>query len=158
MNAFKVNRKLKKGEYSIEEVFSGLEHSWIVKNVLKEEFEEMKKTVRIRIVDCDGYMWVEDSDGSIYICKKYLEKGNLRDLYLDILHELIHVRQWKRGADLFDRRYSYAERPTEVEAYMYTVEEAKRLGMTKEEILEYLMVPWENKEKILELAKKLNVL
>ncbi|MDT7891490.1 MAG: hypothetical protein RQ952_01980 [Thermoproteota archaeon] len=153
-----MNRKLKKGEYLLEEVFSGLENSWIVKNVLKEKFEEMKRTVKIRIVDCNGYMWVEDSDGSIYICQSYLKKGKLRDLYLDILHELIHVLQWKKGLDLFDRRYSYYERPTEIEAYKYTIEEAKNLGMSKEEMLDYLYVPWETKEKTIEFAKKLNII
>jgi len=158
MENFKVNRKLKKGEYLLDEVFSGLENSWIVKNILKDKFEEMKRTVKIRIVDCNGYMWVEDSDGSIYICQNYLKKGKLRDLYLDILHELIHVLQWKKGLDLFDRRYSYYERPTEIEAYRYTIEEAKNLGMSKEEILDYLYVPWETKEKMIEFAKKLNII
>ncbi len=158
MKNFKVNRKLKKGEYKLEEVFSGLEDSWIVNNVLKEEFEEMKKTVKVRIVECKGYLWVEDSDGAIYICKEYIEKGELRDLYLDILHELIHVRQWRRGMNLFDNRYKYTERPTEIEAYKYTVEEAKMLGMSTEEILKYLEVPWASKEEIIELAKRINVI
>ncbi len=156
MKNFKINRKLKEGEYSLEEVFSGLEDSWIVKNVLKSEFEDMKKNVKIRIVRCKGYMWVEDSDGSIYICKEYIKKGDLRYLYLDILHELIHVRQWRRGMNLFDNNYTYVERPTEIEAYKYTIEEAKNLGMSEDEILEYLEVPWVSKEEIIELFKKLN--
>lgn len=158
MKNFSVNRKVKKGEYLIFEIFQGLEDSWIVKNVLKDEFEEMKKNVRIRVVDCKGYMWVEDSDGSIYICREYLKKGDLRDIYLDILHELIHVRQWKRGMDLFDKRYSYTERPTEIEAYKYTVEEAKNLGMSKDEIIEYLKVPWVEEAKVYELARKIGLL
>jgi len=34
------------------------------------------------------------------------------------------------------------DRPTELEAYRLTVEEAGHIGMTREEIVEYLRVDW----------------
>lgn len=158
MIQFEVERNAKPGEYKLEDIFKGLENSWIAKNVLKNEFEEIKRNIRIRIVNCNGYMWTDDIDGSIYICKEYLKKGNKIHIYLDILHELIHHSQWKKGLDLFDRRYSYVDRPTEVEAYKYTVEEAKNIGLTRDEILDYLKVEWISQEDLLKLAKKLNVI
>jgi len=50
--------------------------------------------------------------------------------------------------DLFDRKYSYVDRPTEVEAYKYTVEEARNLGMKKEEILDYLKVEMDKRRRL----------
>ncbi len=158
MIQIEILRDIECGEYSLEEIFKGLENSWIAKNVLKHEFNEIRKNVKIRIVNCDGYMWTDDLDGSIYICRDYLRKGKKVYLYLDILHELIHHFQWKKGLDLFDRRYSYVDRPTEVEAYKYTLEEAKQIGLSKEEILDYLKVEWISDEEWIKLAKKLNVL
>ncbi|MGQ9515369.1 MAG: hypothetical protein ACUVTL_10060 [Thermoproteota archaeon] len=54
-------------------------------------------------------------------------------LYLDIIHELTHVKQFMDGKKLFDWRHKYVEMPTEVEAFRNAVEGARRLGwMTKE--------------------------
>ncbi|MFP3189971.1 MAG: hypothetical protein RXR31_01355 [Thermoproteota archaeon] len=158
MIQFELEKNVKTGEYKLDDIFKGLENSWIAKNVLKNEFEEIRKNLRIRVVNCNGYMWTDDTDGSIYVCKEYLKKGNKLYIYLDILHEIIHHVQWKRGLDLFDRKYSYVDRPTEVEAYKYTVEEARNLGMKKEEILDYLKVEWISEEDLIRLAKKLNVI
>jgi hypothetical protein len=158
MKNFKVNRKVKVGSYKLHDIFDGLEESWIVKNILRDKFEYMKKSVEIRIVRCNGYMWVDDIDGSIYICLDYLRKGKKEYLYLDLLHELIHVDQLKKGMNLYDTRYSYIERPTELEAYKYTIEEAKNIGMSLEEILDYLHVDWITKEEAIILAKKLNLI
>ena len=54
----------------------------------------------------------------------------------------MHVKQQRQGLDLYDKSYSYVDRPTEVEAYAITVEEARRLGMKDQEIFDYLHVEW----------------
>ena len=74
-----------------------------------------------------------------------------------LIHELVHVRQFREGRQLFDRRYGYTDRPTEIEAYRYAVEEAKRIGMTDEEILRYLKTEWMSEENHRKLAETLNV-
>jgi hypothetical protein len=79
------------------------------------------------------------------------------DIYLDIIHELCHVRQLQEGKELFDPRYSYVERPTEIEAYSYTVQEARRLGLSDERICEYLKTDWMSDEDLKVLAKAVNV-
>ena len=56
------------------------------------------------------------------------------------------------GRDLFDGRYSYVDRPTEIEAYRYTVKEAKRLGLSDEEILLYLKTEWMSNNDLKALA------
>jgi hypothetical protein len=70
--------------------------------------------------------------------KRYLSTGSKQDIYLDIIHELCHVKQHKEGRELFDPRYDYVDRPTEIEAYRYAVQEAKRMGLSSSEIRVYL--------------------
>jgi hypothetical protein len=61
------------------------------------------------------------------------------------------------GKELFDPRYSYVERPTEIEAYRYTVQEARRLGLSDERICEYLKTEWISDKDLKFLAKAVNV-
>jgi hypothetical protein len=61
------------------------------------------------------------------------------------------------GKELFDSHYSYAARPTEVEAYRVAVREARRMGLSDERICEYLKTEWMSDEELRQLAKTLNV-
>jgi hypothetical protein len=61
------------------------------------------------------------------------------------------------GKSLFDANYSYVDRPTEVEAYRYAVQEAKNLGLSDERICEYLKAEWISDEELNRLVKKLNL-
>ena len=73
-----------------------------------------------------------------------------RTLYLDLIHELFHVGQFKHDKENFINGYErlvrapglYFKNPIEIAAYNYTVEEAKRIGLTSSEITKYLAVPW----------------
>lgn len=72
-------------------------------------------------------MWVNTSNRHLVISSRYLREGNRIHIYLDLIHELAHIRQLMNGKNLFDGSYSYVQRPTEIEAYRYTVQEAKLL-------------------------------
>ncbi len=85
-----------------------------------------------------GYMGVSDDDGHLMVNKRYLSTGRKLDIYLDVVHELCHVKQHMEGRDLFDPLYDYVDRPTEIEAYRYAVQEAKRIGLSASEIRLYL--------------------
>jgi hypothetical protein len=61
------------------------------------------------------------------------------------------------GKELFESRYSYVERPTEVEAYRYTVKEAKRIGLSDERIYQYLKTEWVSDSDLKRLAKAVNI-
>jgi hypothetical protein len=61
------------------------------------------------------------------------------------------------GKELFDPRYNYVERPTEIEAYRYTVQEARRLGLSDERICEYLKTEWMSREDLKFLARAVKV-
>jgi hypothetical protein len=61
------------------------------------------------------------------------------------------------GKELFDPRYSYVERPTEIEAYRYCIQEARRLGLNDERIRCYLRTEWMSEDDFKKLAKSVNV-
>jgi hypothetical protein len=65
-----------------------------------------------------------------------------RTLYLDLLHELTHLRQLDEGLDLWDERFAYVHRPTEIEGHAIAIEEGRRLGMTSEDVSDHLAALW----------------
>src|SRR6266568_141408 len=109
------------------------------------------------VVPEDMYMYIDDTAGNVVAGLGYLRQGDEKILYLDILHELTHIRQWHAGRELWDRRYNYVDRPTEVEAYQVAVDEARRLGMRDREIADYLRVEWTSREEHERLCKHLGV-
>ena len=88
---------------------------------------------------------------------QYLNKAETIDIYLDVIHELVHVKQFLDGKQLFDNNYSYVERPTEIEAYHITVKEARALGLDDESICRYLRSELMDEEEFKRLAKGLNL-
>lgn len=104
-----------------------------------------------------GYMGVNDEDGHLVISAYYLREGELISKYLDVIHELVHVKQFRDGRPLFDESYEYHERPTELEAYKHAVKEARRLGMSDDEIFEYLKVDWMSPTEVRKLARNVGV-
>lgn len=81
----------------------------------------------------------------VVIGQSHLAESPALTLFLDIFHELCHVRQRHDGRELWDRRWSYARRPTEVEAYRFVVDEGRRLGVGDAVLREYLEVEWISK-------------
>lgn len=100
-----------------------------------------------------GYMSVSDEDGHLLVSADYLARGVPIEIFLDVVHELVHVRQHRNGQPLFDESYPYHERPTELEAYRLAVDEARRLGMANGEIFNYLRAFWMQEEEVRILAK-----
>ena len=128
-----------------------------VQGIFGEKTVEVLQNLKVDLTLFSGYMYVDSSSGHLVISARYLQRGDKIDIYLDLIHELCHVRQLMEGKELFDPRYSYVERPTEIEAYRYTVEEAKRIGLTDKRICEYLKTEWISDRDIELLAKTVNV-
>jgi hypothetical protein len=128
-----------------------------VKGIFGEKTEEVLQHLKVELSWIGGYMYVDGSDGHLVISKNYLTNGNRTDIYLDLIHELCHVKQFLDGKELFDPRYDYVERPTEIEAYRYAVQEARRLGLSEERICRYLKTEWMSEYDFKRLAKSVNV-
>jgi len=139
------------------EYFGGLERVKAVRQIFGEETEEVFRRLKVKFTWLPGYMWIDGGDGSLVVSSRYLNDGDRTDIYLDLIHELVHVRQWMEGKQLFDAQYDYADRPTEIEAYQHAVSEARRLGLTDEQICQYLKTEWMSREELRRLAHTLNV-
>ena len=153
----KIRRDVKVQTHRFVDFFKGFDEVDTVRRIFGNQTKKILDELRVEFMSRRGYMGVSDQDGHIIVSAFYLKNGNLRDIYLDLIHELVHVRQFKEGHQLFDQRYGYTERPTEIEAHRYAVEEARNLGMSDEEIFQYLKTEWINDEDHLRLAETLNV-
>jgi hypothetical protein len=154
----KITRDVKITTYPFTDFFRGFENVEAVKRIFGENTDNVLCAVRVEFAGMRGYMGVSNEDGHLLVSAAYLREGDIVDLYLDIIHELVHVRQKLiEGKELFDDRFSYVERPTELEAYRFAVEEAKRLGLTDERILTYLKTEWMSLAELKRLAKAMGI-
>jgi hypothetical protein len=137
--------------------FKNFEKVKAVQGIFGERTEEVLRNLKVDLTWFGGYMFVDSTTGHLVVSARYLKTGDKMDIYLDLIHELCHVRQLMEGKELFDPRYSYVERPTEIEAYRYTVQEARRLGLSDERICEYLKTEWMSNKDLKILAKAVKI-
>jgi len=153
----KILRNAKVSTYPFTDYFKGFEKVEAVKRIFGEKTAEVLRNLKIEFSGRGGYMGVSNVDGHLRISANYLNNGDITDIYLDIIHELVHVKQFMDGQELFNRNFSYVERPTEVEAYRHAVEEARNLGLNDKRICKYLRAEWISDEDLKRLVKALNV-
>jgi GNAT superfamily N-acetyltransferase len=139
------------------EVFSGFEAIQAVKALFGSDTKKVISQLKISLDSPRGYLRVDGETGNIIINPEYLKTGHERHLYLDVIHELAHVKQFLEGKELYDRRYAYFERPTEIEAYQVAVEEARRIGMGSDEIVDYLRVEWVTEDEFQKFVSMMRI-
>jgi hypothetical protein len=154
----RINRAAAAGTtHSFVEVFFGFEAVGAVRRIFGAKTEAVISTLKVSTDAPRGYLRVDGETGNIIINPNYLQKGHANHLYLDVIHELVHVRQFMEGKELYDMSYEYFERPTEIEAYRVVVEEARRIGMKNKEIVEYLRVEWVTEEAFVKFVTIMDV-
>ncbi len=131
--------------------FGGFEKVGAVRRVFGDETEEILARLKVGFMsNKQMYMGIRDHDGNIAVGTYHLRHSSERTIYLDVVHELFHIGQWMRDKEWFTAEHQkfmgdgrlYYVSPLEVPAYEHTVREAERIGMTPEEITEYLkMMP-----------------
>lgn len=149
----KITRDVNIVLHNFTDYFQGFESVEAVREIFGDKTEKVLNELKVEFVSRRGYMGVNEQDGHLIVSAYYLKSGTDRDIYLDIIHELVHVKQYLEGKKLFDDDYDYVERPTEIEAYKHAVKEARRLGMTEKEILSYLRTEWMNEKEFARLVK-----
>ena len=129
------------------EYFKGFEKVGAVRRVFGENAGAVLEKLRIGFISNRRmYMGIRDEDGSIGVGTYHLKHGDARTLYLDVVHELFHIKQRMEDSEYFHREHMkfmgdrslYYVSPIEVPAYKHTVREAERIGMSYDEIVEYL--------------------
>jgi len=158
IRSFKISRNLPLGTYKFRDVFSGYE----VSPTMQELFMNPPSIFELQNLDVEvtadaKYMRVSDVDGRLLISPNYLRRGRKEFLYLDLIHELTHVRQFHQGHNIYDPKFRYIDRPTEIEAFTNAVAEARRIKLSNLEIYEYIRVDWISDSELEELAERLGV-
>lgn len=140
-----IRRRLEPGTYPLRDVVEGLGSSEGLARIV-EDVPAFLDSVTVQILDRRGYMWVHGSKGHLMVSRWHLRGASKVVLYLDFVHELVHVKQFREGHDLYDEGHDYVDRPTEIEAYRATIAEARDLGLDDGFIEDYLRVEWVNEE------------
>jgi hypothetical protein len=175
-DVFGIARMLKAGRYPLLEVFPGLDRvpafGKYPGSAATRRQLAAKSTVDIaprrgewmyvaphRMPRNADRRWkpVVTKEDCVVVSREHLRKSPAMVLYLDILHELYHVTQRWAGRELWDEGYSYVDRPTEVEAYQFAVDEARRLKVKDAFLRDYLKVMWVTPEDHLRLLKNVGV-
>ncbi len=162
LGSFSFKRDLPEGKYKLLEVFSGLEDTPEIKAVFGEDLSKIKDIVLVITLKSEvGYFetleYAYINNGEVHIGTNYIRTGREEDIYLDIIHELVHIKQHWEGQELFDKKYDYIDRPTEIEAYKVAAEAGKRIGLNREEISKYLAVPWVKEEDMKKLERNIGL-
>lgn len=140
------------------ERFKGFEDLPAVRALFGHRAKAILRSLKVEFFSSKwGFMGVSDEDGHLMVSTYYLRTGSPRDIYLDIIHELVHVRQFREGKELFEDGYEYPELPTEIEAYKTCIAEGRRLGMNDRELFEYLKVFWMSDKEVRRLARHVGV-
>lgn len=153
----KIVRDVKVTTQPFTEYFKGFERVEAVRQIFGEKTEQVLSNLKVEFAGRRGYMGVSEIDGHLIISADYLSKGDTVDIYLDVIHELVHVKQFLEGKELFDHNFEYVDRPTEIEAYRLAVQEAKKLGLDDERICEYLKTEWMSDNEFRRLAESINI-
>ena len=173
---FRLRRDLRPGRYPLLEVFPGLNRVGAFRKykLPAAQRRRLAHDCSIEIVNRKGeWMYVAphemppDADrrwrpviaatDCVAVGRYHLRDSPSLVLYMDILHELCHVVQRRAGRELWDDRYSYVDRPTELEAYRFVVDEARRLNASEAFLREYLKVEWVSKRDHRRLLRNLGV-
>ncbi|HXW67418.1 MAG TPA: hypothetical protein VEL82_06045 [Thermoplasmata archaeon] len=158
---FRIVRDLPVGRHPLLAAFPGLEALPIARRLEPDPArrERMFEDTCIEVVDADMWMYVAPWDlppqfkgrwrpvvapGSdcIVVGQSHLRDSPALVLFMDIYHELCHVRQRRGGANLWEPGVRYVDRWTEIEAYRLVVDEARELGVSDRFLRDYLKVEW----------------
>ncbi|MCI4334539.1 MAG: hypothetical protein L3K04_02775 [Thermoplasmata archaeon] len=105
-----------------------------------------------------GFRMVESRADEIVVARAHLVNSAAMDLYLDVIHEFLHILQRHQGRELWlGTKVPYVDRPTEVEAYAFSVAEARRLKVPDRYLREYLEVTWVKRSEYLRLLRNVGV-
>ena len=141
--------------YPFTRFFRGFEKVPTVRALFGTRAARALRSLRVEFFSARfGYMGTSDIDGHLLISTRHLKDSDFRTVYLDLVHELCHVKQFRAGKPLFYPKLSYVDAPSEIEAYRLTVDEGRRIGMTNRQLVDYLKVEWITLAEHRRLAKR----
>jgi len=173
---FRPDRSRSAGRYPLLELFQGLERTAPFRKYPGDDREVLRiaRETSVFLNDGPGWMYVaprktppevraagfrmvESRDDAIVVARGHLLNSPPMYVYLDLLHEFLHILQRHQGRELWPQRLPYADRPTEVEAYAFSVAEARRLGVPDPYLRRYLDVTWISRREFRHLLENVGV-
>lgn len=146
------------GIFPVRDVLPGLEQREVFKDVCAGfDAAVLLEAAHILCFKGEGYPRVDDHTGHILCPDTYTKTHDPLIIYLDIFHELVHVRQVLEGKAVYHFPKPYVDWPTEIEAYRITYDEARRLGVDDDWFWRYLAVPWVEHEDLVRLARSIGM-
>lgn len=151
----RIDRGLRPGNHPYLDLLPGVAASPALKRISPDPRSRrgLVEQAVVQIRGQRGYAFVDVETPCIVLSESYYARGSHLDLYLDLLHELTHLRQLAEGFDLWDDRFEYVDRPTEVEGYAVAIEEGRRLGMTERDVFRNLSNPWMTEAEVHRLIR-----
>jgi len=153
-----VIRGLPCGDYPYRKLLPQIEESPVCKRIetATTPFSRLIDSAVVRIKKKNrGYCYVDVAVPAVTVNEYYYINGNDLDLYLDLSHELTHLRQHKEGENVWQHSIDYVDRPTEIEGYAVAVEEGRRLGMSEADVVKHLSNPWMGEDEVVRLLKNI---
>lgn len=153
-----INREAKVNLYPFNDYFVGFENVPVVRKLFGDKTDQVLRNLKVEFYSARfGYMAVSDEDGHLLISAYHLRTADSAIIYLDVVHELHHVKQFMDGKELFLNDFEYVDSPIEIEAYVGTVDEARRIGFSDDEIIEYLKIEWITDEQMQRLVERMGL-
>jgi hypothetical protein len=150
----KIERKAPTKLHPFLKFFRGFEAVPAVRGLFGRQTDRVLRSLKVEFFSARfGYMGTSDVDGHLLISTHHLKDSEFQTVYLDIVHELCHVKQFRKGQPLFYPKLSYVDAPSEIEAYRFTIKEGQRIGMTTRQLLDYLKVEWISPKEHRRLAR-----
>ena len=80
--------------------FKGFENVEAVRGIFGPQTRAALRRLKVEFFSSKwGYMGVSDEDGHLVVSAHYLRTGNRRDIYLDVVHELVDDRWFPRAEE-----------------------------------------------------------
>ncbi len=155
----RVVRNLTNGDHPYRKLLPRIDESPVRRRIETQTtpFLQLVERAVVRIKKRErGYCYVDVAVPAVTVTEQYYRNGNDLDLYLDLAHELTHLRQHLEGENIWDHDTPYVDRSTEIEGYAVAIEEGRRLGMTEADVRNHLSNPWMSKEEVTRLLENID--
>ncbi|MGA7923156.1 MAG: hypothetical protein WCA77_04195, partial [Thermoplasmata archaeon] len=102
--------------YPFERFFRGFHEVPAIRELFGRSTKRVLHNLKVEFFSARfGYMGTSDVDGHLLISSNHLKNGDVGTVYLDLVHELCHVNQFRQGKPLFYPKLSYVDAPSEIE-------------------------------------------
>ena len=155
----RVVRNLANGDHPYRKLLPQIDESPVRRRIetAKTPFGQLVDSAVVRIKKRErGYCYVDVAVPAVTVTEYYYLNGHDLDLYLDLAHELTHLRQHLEGENIWDHDTPYVDRSTEIEGYAVAVEEGRRLGMTEADVMDHLSNPWMSEAEVARLLDNID--